>query len=361
MWTHCSISMVVVPVRPAESLTYEAFRDEFVRRNRPVLVRGFLDARWGCDADRLRGYIERPAVAHHAYRIGTADALEGTYDPALCAHPVVRGLQADPDVTVGPGMRLWRHDRGHVTPWHYDGHGGDLLNVAVCGAKRFELAPPGHMVCWPLSNVALWPGGGGGAAAVRLRAGDTLYLPANWFHRVRTLADGSLNLNYAFFGLTPAAAVPRRQRELIAVHAAVFGPAGGVCETTAYCVEPGAGRTAAAARCVLEVGLGVWAPCCLLWWALDRHGAARGRLADAVLVGFLAVALSVAASPGLTPDTFGVSRVVAVTAAVGWLAYPTLPRLLRRYSGATSASTERPTSERPILEGSGPVLPPASS
>lgn len=60
-------------------------------------------------------------------------------DDTLCdRQPLVIGLRSDVRMHVVPTMRVWRHKRNDFTPWHYDGHGGDLLNVCVGGRKRFK-------------------------------------------------------------------------------------------------------------------------------------------------------------------------------------------------------------------------------
>jgi hypothetical protein len=78
-----------------------------------------------------------------------------------------------------------------------------ILNALGDGTKAFDLAPPvpgsRPESAWLRPDEEPAPGA---AATVRLRAGDVLYLPARWRHRVVT-AGPSMTVNWGFFPAGP--------------------------------------------------------------------------------------------------------------------------------------------------------------
>ncbi len=83
-----------------------------------------------------------------------------------------------------------------------------ILNAAGDGTKLFELAPPlagsRPISAWlgaddaARAAAAAAAAAAGGGGAVRLRAGDVLYLPARWCHRVVTRGP-SMTVNWGFY------------------------------------------------------------------------------------------------------------------------------------------------------------------
>ena len=75
-----------------------------------------------------------------------------------------------------------------------------ILNALGDGTKAFELAPPlpGSRPESAWLPPAEAPPPGATAAPVRLGAGDVLYLPARWCHRVVT-AGPSMTVNWGFY------------------------------------------------------------------------------------------------------------------------------------------------------------------
>jgi hypothetical protein len=116
----------------------------------------------------------------------------------ICDNNIVRGIEEDDAFEMQQLFRLWKHDKGNFTRWHYDGNGADLLNVCIQGAKDFYLRPPRTLPVWPLASICA-PFHFEETYRVRLGPGEMLYLPAYWFHKVITLEDKSINMNYIFF------------------------------------------------------------------------------------------------------------------------------------------------------------------
>lgn len=118
-------------------------------------------------------------------------------------------------------LRFWQSQGGHQTPWHYDGNALDVVNVQLTGSKRFTLAPPSRELPWirflPVSALAY-----GDAVVpvqqVTLNAGDLLFIPRFWSHRVEALETVNRNVNWVWTDsdYTPDSAVAVREAERLA-------------------------------------------------------------------------------------------------------------------------------------------------
>jgi hypothetical protein len=115
-----------------------------------------------------------------------------------CFNEFVESLKEK--ITFNDGIRAWKHNKGNVTQWHYDGNGINIFNICISGRKRFYLSPPGSIPVLPLSNISLktdiWDEQ---SVFVEIGVSDMLYLPPYWFHKVITLEDNTLTVNYAFY------------------------------------------------------------------------------------------------------------------------------------------------------------------
>ena len=80
----------------AASVDYATFVRRYVERNRPVVLRGFLDEDWwGCGPERLAARLD--GERGQRSRIGTVPAKYVAYNREVCGQqPIVVGLQSDP-------------------------------------------------------------------------------------------------------------------------------------------------------------------------------------------------------------------------------------------------------------------------
>ena len=53
---------------------------------------------------------------------------------------------------------------------------------------------------------------------IKLNPYDMLYIPSYWFHKVITLEDNTINMNYTFFGIHNKKISSKRDRELYTLH-----------------------------------------------------------------------------------------------------------------------------------------------
>ena len=116
-------------------------------------------------------------------------------------------------------MRLWHHNKGNISYFHYDQRSTDLLNICLSGSKQWLLLPPdAPLKCWPFYNIALPFQRKKKKQAISLimEQGDLIYIPRNWFHQLMTLEHNTKNINLIFNDLTDNQ-MATRERELTSI------------------------------------------------------------------------------------------------------------------------------------------------
>jgi hypothetical protein len=182
-----------------------------LKTNRPCVVRGFLSP------ETVKQYVDHiHSTSLKKYMIGNVPAyyMEKT---ELAPNPYLALYQSDPDIMHSNVLRIWKHNKHNLTRWHYDGNGADLLNISLQGKKRFYLAPPETLPVYPFSNIA-WKYNFKETHLVEIEPGDMLFLPAYWFHKVLTLEDHTININYIMYNKQNQQFASKRDQELFGLH-----------------------------------------------------------------------------------------------------------------------------------------------
>ncbi len=118
-------------------------------------------------------------------------------------------------------VRFWDSPKGHKTPWHYDGNALEVINVQLTGSKRFTLTSPDHELPYvrfqPISSLA-YEDATAPALEVTLQAGDLIYVPRFWSHRVQALGESNRNVNWVWTDsqFMADSCVARREAERLA-------------------------------------------------------------------------------------------------------------------------------------------------
>jgi hypothetical protein len=234
------------PVDVVIAPTVDAFVERYVRRERPVVVRGGLAdwlpmQRWTLDHLKAAGGARRVkiGVSNSGVFVNYAERLNLGVDPEIAFAEVVDGIFSsskgaenrrlhqeplegwgalDEESTpiryiTRPVMakNIWMGSAGNVTKAHYDTE--DNINVQLRGRKEFFLFPAAQLdALYPRSawdymsnfsrvditapDLARYPRF---SRATPMRAvtepGDFLYIPIYWWHQVHTL-EASLNVNF---------------------------------------------------------------------------------------------------------------------------------------------------------------------
>jgi len=102
-------------------------------------------------------------------------------------------------------MRIWIHKRGNVSSWHYDANMVNVFNIQVTGKKEWWLvSPETPLACYPFINFVIMDGKNESIFRHKIQTqfvlnqGDMLYIPPLWFHKVSSLADENISLNWIF-------------------------------------------------------------------------------------------------------------------------------------------------------------------
>lgn len=99
-------------------------------------------------------------------------------------------------------MRFWVHQKGNITQWHYDGNGLFVFNLHLNGKKKWTIVSPQTplksypFIFWSMPFDIAPPDEDTVYSSFVLGAGDLLYVPPFWQHRVESLAEWNLNLNW---------------------------------------------------------------------------------------------------------------------------------------------------------------------
>ena len=205
-----SVPNSVCPFYTVDEISPEEFRDR-IQLSRPCVIRGFFTP------DVVKQYTDHIHRASlEKYIIGNVPAYRMKRSE-ISPHAYLDALQADDRLVHTDILRIWKHDKDNLTRWHYDGNGSDLLNISLSGSKWFYLSAPDSLPVYPLSNIVP-PFNFPEAVKVEIHPGDMLYIPSCWFHKVLTLEDGTMNINYVMFNKHNRDIVSHRHTHLFSIH-----------------------------------------------------------------------------------------------------------------------------------------------
>lgn len=210
-----------------DEITPDKFYELHVQKNIPCVIKNFLsDSK--CSADTFLNYINNNKLIE--YNIANISAAFMS-KKNICDNIFINSLANNPNIINNDIFRVWKHNKNNLTPWHYDGNGADLLNISLKGSKRFYLAKPDSLPVYPLSNVAYHYDFAEDYYA-DIYPNDMLYIPAYWFHKVLTLEENTVNINYIFFNKLNHNIGSSRNVEIILLHK-LFNTS--LCETELIC------------------------------------------------------------------------------------------------------------------------------
>ena len=187
----------------------------------PFVVRGVAND-WPARAWNLRTFdstFKSSESAQYWYHLprNNSHSADLPCPPWLDAH----WRQGEKHFSLERPIRFWESLKGNTTPWHYDGNAVDVINVQLTGAKRFSLISPKHELPWirflPISTLA-YEDANLPSLELTLNAGDLIFIPRFWMHRVRALDDTNHNVNWVWTdsAFTADSAVAVREAERLA-------------------------------------------------------------------------------------------------------------------------------------------------
>jgi ribosomal protein L16 Arg81 hydroxylase len=128
--------------------------------------------------------------------------LEGDYKTPELIDQLLQSPEVFPRTQL---MRIWIHKLGNVSSWHYDANMVNVFNIQVTGKKEWILvSPKTPLDCYPFTSFAIMDNNDEKIYQHKtytrfiLNEGDMLYIPPLWFHKVFSLGEENINLNWIF-------------------------------------------------------------------------------------------------------------------------------------------------------------------
>tara|TARA_R110001583_G_scaffold106334_1_gene254582 strand:+ start:4648 stop:5421 length:774 start_codon:yes stop_codon:yes gene_type:complete len=203
----------------SQEIEYCNFYHDFIQHKKPILIKNALNSN---TLNQI--VIDKKEEIKPLYSRGAAPFLYTYFeDSTIREHvfklPIIRHLFDNPNTQFREKMRLWHHNKGNISYFHYDQRSTDLLNICLSGSKQWLFLPPdAPLKCWPFYNIALpfQKEKKKKAIAMVMEQGDLIYIPRNWFHQVTTLEDNTKNINVIFNDLTDKK-MEKREKELASI------------------------------------------------------------------------------------------------------------------------------------------------
>jgi len=206
-----------------------------IKLNTPCLIKNFLTENFNendvCDANEksdvnVNSKYRKCGINSFLNYIKNIDAKfadYGCYNKSLnklcCNNIFLDTLVKDNNYFFSHEKRFWIHKKGNLTRNHYDGNGVEVINISLQGKKRFYLGSPSRQfMMFPLSNLSLVQDldDSNYDYILDVNPGDFLYIPSYWWHKVFTLEDDSININFNFYNKDHK--LSEKQKNILALH-----------------------------------------------------------------------------------------------------------------------------------------------
>jgi dTDP-4-dehydrorhamnose 3,5-epimerase-like enzyme len=178
----------MIKIYNKDNISPSEFYNEHIEKNRPCVIKNFYN-----ENDYCFKYYNKNINKGKEYNIGY---LNVNLMKTICLNNFMNEI--DKLVKIRYDTRMWKHNKGNITQWHYDGNGQNVINICLSGSKRFYLAPPSSIPVYPLTNIAIdynkW-----NSNHVDIEKYDLLYIPSYWFHKVITLKKNTVTINHLFY------------------------------------------------------------------------------------------------------------------------------------------------------------------
>lgn len=195
------------------------FYHDFINQKKPALIKNTFNS------NKVKQLISnREKEIKPLYSRGSVPFLYTYFDDSIIRDyvfdlPIIKHLVCNDKILFRRQMRLWQHDKGNMSYFHYDQRSTDLLNICISGSKEWLFLPPEtSLKCWPFYNIALpfQRQQKSKAISIIMEPGDLVYIPRNWFHQVKTLQDNTSNINVIFNDLADPI-MENREKELASI------------------------------------------------------------------------------------------------------------------------------------------------
>uniref|UniRef100_A0A6C0BF16 JmjC domain-containing protein n=1 Tax=viral metagenome TaxID=1070528 RepID=A0A6C0BF16_9ZZZZ len=288
---------------------FDLFLEKYINMNKPCIVNNFFDDK-SCNIKNIKKHIELWGDEKAKYNIGNVTSYRTPYED-ICDNPMTEGLlNNDSIIFEKRTLRVWKHNKGNLTKWHYDGNGIDIFNVCVQGAKTFYLSTPNSLPVYPLSNIVI-DYDFAETYKVTLLPTQMLYIPAYWFHKVVTLEDNTININYSFFNRNNISFIAsERNKNIYTIHKLLSSQ---MCDDVQNYVICELNKNNKNVFGAIITGALETLPLYLIYLSI---GLVIQSISDWLLIVYTCLVviplLFLVYNPTLQKDTFGISRLIGV-------------------------------------------------
>lgn len=192
--------------REKDSISVEDFIEKYFIPEKPVIIES-IASDWKARKRWNQEYLKKQVARETGLSAGALWYWmeRGTMEDDYQTPTFIKTLLDDKNVFPRKQpMRIWAHEKGNVSDWHYDAGMINIFNTQVVGRKEWFLVSPETPIdCYPFTHFAIKNKDENILCNKKythffLNEGDMLFMPPLWFHKV--IAEDSLNisLNWIF-------------------------------------------------------------------------------------------------------------------------------------------------------------------
>ena len=193
--------------REPANLSFEDFKLKYYDIEKPVIIEG-VGSDWAAKQIWTEKYVreelskEKTASTASLWYWMEKGTLKGDYQtPSI----IDKFLESNDVFHRNQLMRIWINQKDNISSWHYDANMVNVFNTQVTGTKEWLLvSPETPLRCYPFTSFAIMDNNDEKIfrhktfTHFNLNAGDMIYVPPLWFHKVASVEDENISLNWIF-------------------------------------------------------------------------------------------------------------------------------------------------------------------
>jgi len=190
--------------RVNKDIDFDTFYHKFFVSEIPVIIDGvgvdwLATTKWNAKYLQEALSREQSVENHKAFFTMNENTMGSDYDIPDVINMLLRSTKIFPQ---RKNTRIWINSRNNTSHWHYDSSLESVFNVQIKGRKEWYLiSPQTPPHCYPYTNLVLLEDDRKILkdkifTCFILNVGDLLYIPPLWFHKITSLEQENINLNW---------------------------------------------------------------------------------------------------------------------------------------------------------------------
>jgi hypothetical protein len=183
---------------------FEEFNRQYFIPEKPVIVEDVVQNPLKWTIPSLKTELEDKKEVYVAKKLWYETSMDNFAEKLLPPPIVSQCMESNLSFKRKTNCRIWINNKNNFTPFHYDGNALFVFNLQVIGKKRwFIVSPDTPLPCYPFSRTPYLKFNDSAffhkkyeVYDFELNAGEMLFLPPFWFHRVNALAEENININW---------------------------------------------------------------------------------------------------------------------------------------------------------------------